>query len=94
MLSAEEPNEAQRLVNEHASRIHLLITDVVMPGMNGRDLSEQLTADMPELKTLYISGYTANVIAHHGILEEGVEFLSKPFTSGVLARKVRELLDR
>ena len=93
VLAAEAPEAALRLVAKHAGDVHLLITDVVMPGMSGRDLSERLARDFPKLKLLYMSGYTANVIAQHGILEEGVHFLSKPFTRQELVMKVRQILD-
>ncbi len=92
-LAAGTPEEALNLAAEHGDTIDLLITDVVMPGMSGRQLAERLVSDHPGMKVLYMSGYTANVIAHRGILEESVEFLSKPFTRDELARKVREMLD-
>ena len=82
-----------RLAKEHAGEIHLLITDVVMPEMNGRDLAKNLLGLFPEIKRLFMSGYTANVIAHHGVLDEGVQFLQKPFSPAELAAKVREALD-
>ena len=69
------------------------MTDVVMPEMNGRDLAERLLALHPELKVLFMSGYTANVIAHHGVLDEGVHFIQKPFSMQDIARKVREAMD-
>ncbi|MEI6702766.1 MAG: ATP-binding protein, partial [Deltaproteobacteria bacterium] len=87
------PNEALRLASDHSSEIHLLITDVVMPGMNGRDLATKLQSLYPQLKTLFMSGYTANVIAHRGVLDEGVHFIQKPFSLPDLAAKVREVLD-
>ena len=93
VLAADCPEEALRLAAEHPGRIHLLITDVVMPGMSGRDLATQLATDRPQMKRLFMSGYTADVIAHRGVLDEGVEFLGKPFTRDDLARKVREVLD-
>jgi len=93
VLVADCPEQALRLAAEHPGRIHLLITDVVMPGMSGRDLAKQLATDRPEMKRLFMSGYTANVIAHRGVLDEGVEFLGKPFSRDELASKVRELLD-
>ncbi len=71
----------------------LLITDVVMPGMNGRDLAKQLNVLFPGIKTLFMSGYTANVIAHRGVLEEGVQFIHKPFSINDLGLKIREILD-
>jgi two-component system cell cycle sensor histidine kinase/response regulator CckA len=70
------------------------LTDVVMPGMSGRELAKRLTARNPSLRVLFMSGYTYNVIAQDGTLEEGISFLQKPFTPQVLAEKVREALDR
>ena len=70
-----------------------MITDVVMPVMNGRDLSKLISNIKPGIKCLYISGYTANVIAHQGVLDEGVNFIQKPFSMKDLAFKVREVLD-
>jgi PAS domain S-box-containing protein len=92
VLAAEGPGAALRTAAEHGSGIDLLITDVVMPEMSGRDLAERLLADFGSMKVLYMSGYTANVIAHRGILEEGMHFMSKPFGRDELARKVREVL--
>ena len=93
ILPASSPGEALRLAREHADTIHLLMTDVVMPEMNGRDLAEKLLTLFPELKLLFMSGYTANVIAQHGVLEKGVNFIQKPFALNDLAAKVREALD-
>jgi len=73
--------------------IHLLMTDVVMPGMSGRDLTDTLLRVYPEMKYLYMSGYTADVIAHHGVLDEGVPFIHKPFSKQDLAARVRDVLD-
>jgi two-component system, cell cycle sensor histidine kinase and response regulator CckA len=93
VLSAASPREAIRLSREHSGKIDLLMTDVVMPEMNGRDLAENMLTLYPDLKCLFTSGYTANVIAHRGVLEEGVHFIQKPFSRNDLAMKVREVLD-
>ncbi len=92
VLIAGTPSEAIGLAEKHATEIQLLITDVVMPGMNGRDLAERLHSLYPNLKTLFASGYTANVIGHRGVLDEGVSFIQKPFSMKDLAVKVREAL--
>jgi PAS domain S-box-containing protein len=92
VLAASTPAEAIHLAAEYSSQIHLLITDVVMPEMNGRELAKQLHSLHPNLKRLFMSGYTANVIAHHGVLQEGIQFLQKPFTVVALADKVREAI--
>jgi two-component system cell cycle sensor histidine kinase/response regulator CckA len=94
VLAAGTPGEAIGLAEKHAGEIHLLMTDVVMPEMNGRDLAKKLLSLYPSLKRLFMSGYTANVIAHHGILDEGVYFIQKPFSINNLAAKVRETLDQ
>jgi len=92
VLAAGTPGEAVRLARENAGKIHLLMSDVVMPEMNGRDLAKNLLSLYPDLKHLFMSGYTANIIAHHGVLEDGVHFIQKPFTIKELAAKVREAL--
>ncbi|MFN2354480.1 MAG: ATP-binding protein, partial [Desulfopila sp.] len=92
VLPAVTPGEAIRLAREHAGEIHLLMTDVVMPEMNGRDLARNLLSLYPDLKRLFMSGYTANVIAHHGVLDEGINFIQKPFTMRDLATKLRNVL--
>jgi YesN/AraC family two-component response regulator len=84
---------AINLVEKHPGDIHLLITDVVMPEMHGRRLTEKLSAIRPDLKCLYMSGYTADVIAHRGILDEGLNFIQKPFGSDNFAVRVRQVLD-
>jgi CheY-like chemotaxis protein len=93
VLAARAPVEAIRVAGEQAAEIHLVMTDVVMPEMNGRDLAATLLALYPNLKRLFASGYTANVIAHNGVLDEGMPFLQKPFSLHDLAAKVREVLD-
>ena len=94
VIEAPTPEEAERLAGNNGAEIHLLLTDVVMPGMSGRELAKRLTERYPNLRVLYMSGYTYNVIAQDGTLEEGISFLQKPFTPQVLAQKVREALDR
>jgi PAS domain S-box-containing protein len=93
VLSAGTPGEAIRLAREHKGDLHLLMTDVVMPEMNGRDLARSVQILHPKIKRLFVSGYTADVIAHHGVLEAGVHFLQKPATMANLTAKVREVLD-
>lgn len=92
VLAASTPGEAMRLAGEHAGEIRLVITDVVMPEMNGRALAEQLQSLCPGVACLFMSGYTADVIAHRGVLDEGVHFIQKPFSMKNLAVKVREAL--
>ncbi|WP_289021715.1 PAS domain S-box protein [Desulfobacter postgatei] len=94
VVGASTPGEAIRLAAEHAGHIHLLMTDVVMPEMNGRDLAKNILSLYPGLKCLFMSGYTANVIAHHGILDEAVDFIQKPFSKSDLAIKLRKVLER
>jgi PAS domain S-box-containing protein len=94
VLAANTPGEAICLAADHSGKIHLLMTDVVMPQMNGRDLARQLLTLYPKLKSLFMSGYTANIIAHHGVLDEGVHFIQKPFSKKDLSIKVREALDQ
>jgi two-component system, cell cycle sensor histidine kinase and response regulator CckA len=92
VLTATMPGDAICMAKENASEIHLLITDVIMPKMNGLDLAKNIISICPGLKYLFISGYTSSVIAHHGILDNGVNFLQKPFSIQTLASKVREVL--
>ena len=92
VLVAGTPREAIGLAGEHASEIDLVITDVVMPEMNGRVLAERLLSIYPNMRILFMSGYTADVIAHRGVLDEGVNFIQKPFSIKDLAIKVREAL--
>lgn len=92
VLAAESSAEALRLGQQHGDAIHLLLTDVVMPDMNGRDLAVRLGRANPDLKCLFMSGYTADVIARHGVLESDVAFLQKPFTRQMLGQRVRDVL--
>ena len=94
ILDAENGIEALKVSKKHEGRIHLVITDVVMPKMGGRKLVERLRRLRPEMKLVYMSGYTDEAIVHHGVLMPGIEFLQKPFTSASLKRKVREVLDQ
>jgi CheY-like chemotaxis protein len=93
VLPAASPEDALRMADEHEGRIHLLITDVIMPQMNGRQLAERLIAVRPELKCIFMSGYTADVMGHREILSREMHFISKPFSLDVLAEKVREVID-
>jgi len=93
VIGAADGNEALRLAREHEGEIHLVVTDVIMPGMSGNELVAQLKSDRPQIEALYISGYTDKAIVHHGILDSGVAFLQKPFTVEGLAHKVREVID-
>jgi len=92
-LTSEKPDKVMGLVEEHPGKIHLLITDVIMPEMNGRELAERLQSLYPDIKCVFMSGYTADIIAHHGVLKEGVKFIQKPFSKRELATTVRKALD-
>jgi two-component system cell cycle sensor histidine kinase/response regulator CckA len=93
VIGARNAGEALLTCERHPRTIHLLLTDVVMPQMSGRELSERLAPLRPEMKVLYMSGYTDNVIVHHGILDSGIAYLQKPLAPDMLARRVREVLD-
>jgi len=93
VLEAPDGDTALQLAAKHHGPIHLLLTDVVMPGVSGRQLADQLVRLRPGIKVLYASGYTDDAIIHHGILEPGIAYLQKPFTRDALARTVREVLD-
>lgn len=93
VISARKPAEAIEMARKHSSEIDLLMTDVVMPEMNGRQLSKTIQLCYPDIKVLFMSGYTANVIAHHGVLKEGINFIQKPFTKKELSKKLREIFD-
>ncbi|MBF0202164.1 MAG: PAS domain S-box protein [Desulfamplus sp.] len=93
VVSAATPAEALKKAKDHSGSIDLLMTDVVMPGMNGRDLAGKISSLYPGIRILFMSGYTANVIAHQGVLDEGVAFIQKPFSMADLTEKVRDVLD-
>jgi len=93
VLAANTPGEAMHIIETHPGEIQLLLVDVVMPKMTGRELAEKISEKFPKLKKLFMSGYTADAIAHHGVLDEGVSFIQKPFSSGALAAKIREVLE-
>jgi two-component system cell cycle sensor histidine kinase/response regulator CckA len=94
VLVAENGTEAIELAEHKDQPIHLLLTDVVMPGMSGRELANYLTAKRPDMSVIYMSGYTNDAIAHHGVLDSGIVLIEKPFSQETLIRKLREVLDR
>jgi len=98
VLVASSPEDAERVCASHGAEIHLLLTDLIMPGVTGRELAKRLTARHPKMRVLYMSGYTFGITTqpgmHGGLLEDGVAFLQKPFTPSALGEKVREALDR
>jgi len=94
VLESQDVEDALRIAERQDGTVHLLLTDVVMPHMSGRALAEAVRRFRPDVKVLYMSGYTDDAIVHHGVLDPGIALLQKPFTPAVLARKVREVLDR
>jgi len=92
-LNAENGEDALRVSKEYKSPIHQLLTDVVMPKMGGKKLAERLQPLYPQMKVIYMSGYTDNAIVHHGVLAPELNFLEKPFTTEGLGRKVREAIE-
>jgi len=93
VLEAADGPSALQLSDRHGGGIDILVTDVVMPGMSGRELAERLAPERPSMKVLYTSGYTDDAMVRQGVLNAGVAFLQKPFVPDTLARKVREVLD-
>ena len=93
ILEAEDGAAALQIAAGHKDKIDLLLTDVVMPGMNGRELATQITAQRPDVRVLYMSGYTENAIGHDGLLDAGITLLQKPFSLPTLKDRVRELMD-
>jgi two-component system, cell cycle sensor histidine kinase and response regulator CckA len=93
VLVAKDADDAINIFEDCNEQIHLLVTDVVMPQMNGNELAKRLSLHHPETEVLYMSGYTDNAIVHHGVLEAGTFFIQKPFMPRILMKKVREVLD-
>ena len=93
VLAASDATDAMRVVERHGGTIHLLLTDVVMPGLSGPELADQLFARRPGIRVLYMSGYPGDAVVQHGALPHGSSFLQKPFSPDGLARKVRDVLD-
>ena len=94
VLAAEGAEPAYEIVHRHRGAIQLLVTDVVMPGTGGRNMARRIVELRPGVRVLYVSGYTSDALGHQGVLDEGIEFLPKPFTSAALLARVRALLDR
>lgn len=94
VLSANNGKTARDLAQGHAGPIDLLITDVIMPGLNGRQLAVQLAEQRPDLRVLFTSGYAEDVVVHHGVLEPDVHFVGKPYSLATLSAKVRSILDQ
>ncbi len=92
VIAARDPEHAVKLATGYAREIHMLLTDVIMPGMSGRELANEVSLKRPGIRVLFMSGYTDNVITTGGMLEKGLAFLQKPFSPSTLAQKVREVL--
>jgi CheY-like chemotaxis protein len=92
VLSAANATVALKFLAQDALRIDILLTDIVMPGLNGRELGEKATQLRPRLKVLYMTGYSRNAVVHHGRLEQGVDLLQKPISTQVLASRLRDML--
>src|SRR5205085_12473638 len=93
VLEADGSEQAIRLAAEKGGTIDLMLTDVIMPGMNGRQLYERLALTCPQMKVLFMSGYSEEIVVHRGILDEGIQFIEKGFTAESLAQKVRQVLE-
>jgi two-component system, cell cycle sensor histidine kinase and response regulator CckA len=93
VIEADGGEQALQLTESRGEPIHLLLTDVVMPGLNGPEIASQLLERFPNLKVVYMSGFTDDMVFRHGVISEGVNFLQKPFTPASLTQKIREILD-
>ncbi len=91
-LQAASGKDAMNELRKYRGEVHLLLTDVVMPGMNGKALAEKIREEWPEMKLIFMSGYTENIIAHHGVLEQGINYIAKPITPVTLTKKIRSVL--
>jgi CheY-like chemotaxis protein len=94
VLSAADAPQAIALAESHTGPLHVLLTDVVLPGMNGREIAERIQASRPEIAVLFTSGYTDDVIAHKGVIDRGVSYIPKPYTVEQIAAKVREVIKK
>ena len=94
VIVARDPEHAQTIAKQFPGEIHLLLTDVVMPGLSGRELAERIMVTRPGIRVLYMSGYTENVVTSGGMLEQGLAFLQKPFSPAVLVQRIREVLSQ
>jgi CheY-like chemotaxis protein len=92
VFEAMDGRQALEIAGQYLKKIHLIVTDVVMPGMNGRELADAIQTKNPDIRVLFMSGYATSVIAHHGILDHGMFFIQKPISPKALARKIREVL--
>ena len=94
VLKASNPKEAIRISSEYTGPIQLLLTDVIMPGMSGKDMAKRVKSERPQIKVVYMSGYTNNTMSLHGVLDKGLEFIEKPFSLTQLARQIRRVLHK
>jgi two-component system cell cycle sensor histidine kinase/response regulator CckA len=94
VLAVEDPSQAEALCGQHANSIKLLLADMILPRMNGREVARRVATHIPDIRVLYMSGFPTHNIVNQGILEPGISFLQKPFTAVALAAKIREVLDQ
>lgn len=93
IIAVDSPDRAIEIVREYKGPIHMLMTDVIMPGMNGRELALNIMPLQPDIKLLFMSGYTADIISENGVLDRGINFIQKPFVWNELGKKIRSILD-